>query len=47
MLVRGSWLPLVFRKKEANWELIGHAYVLGLMQGEQWEESKCQTISIG
>ena len=35
MLVKGSRVPLVFRKKGMDWELIGHAYVPRLMKGEQ------------
>jgi hypothetical protein len=35
MLVKGSRVPLIFRDRSTSWELIGHAYVPGLMKGEQ------------
>lgn len=47
MLVKGSRVPLVLRKRDTDWELIGHAYVPGLMKGEQWNEEKCERIIIG
>lgn len=47
VLLKGCWLPLVFRRREASWELIGHAYVPGVMKGEQWDESKCELIRLG
>lgn len=47
MLVKGSRVPLVLRKRDnATWELIGHAYVPGLMRGEQWNEAKCGKVII-
>lgn len=46
VLVKGCWLPLVCRKKDVSWELIGNAYVPGLMLGEKWDETKCKTIRI-
>jgi len=46
-VLKGSSVPPVFRDRGANWALIGHAYVPGLMKGEQWYEAKCQEIRIG
>jgi hypothetical protein len=46
MMVKGSSAPLVFRKKSTDWKLIGHAYVPGLMKGEQWDEGKCEKIRV-
>jgi hypothetical protein len=46
MLVKGSRVPLILRKRDRNWELIGHACVPGLMKGEQWDEKRCKGVSI-
>ncbi|CZR62708.1 uncharacterized protein PAC_12605 [Phialocephala subalpina] len=47
MLVKGSRVPLIFRKKGVtSWELIGAAHVPGLMKGERWDEVKCESIHI-
>ncbi|PVH69203.1 hypothetical protein DL98DRAFT_179421 [Cadophora sp. DSE1049] len=46
MLVKGSRVPLIFRERGTSWELIGNAFVPGVMKGEQWNEKRCQTIRI-
>jgi hypothetical protein len=47
MLVKGSRVPLIFRRKSiTTWELIGSAYVPGLMKGERWDEGRCETVKI-
>lgn len=47
MLAKGSRVPLILRKKDATtWQLIGAAYIPGLMKGERWDEGKCQSIYI-
>lgn len=46
MLVQGARVPLIMRQRGDTWELIGHAYVPGMMFGEQWDEMKCKEIVI-
>jgi hypothetical protein len=46
MLIKGSQVPLVLRRVNSSWHLVGHAYVPGLMEGEQWDEGKCGPIRI-
>jgi hypothetical protein len=46
MLVQGARVPLIMRQRGDTWELIGHAYVPGMMYGEQWDEMKCEEIVI-
>ncbi|KAH8657709.1 heterokaryon incompatibility protein-domain-containing protein [Xylariales sp. PMI_506] len=44
-LFRGGKVPFVIRKaqgaEDARWELIGPAYVHGVMHGELWDSSQC------
>jgi hypothetical protein len=47
MLVKESRVPLILRRKTSTtWELIGGANIPGLMNGEQWDEAKCETVTI-
>lgn len=46
-LCRGSKLPLILRPlASGQWELVGCAYVHGLMNGEAWNEELCQSIRV-
>jgi hypothetical protein len=44
VLVQGARIPLVVRSREGMWELVGDAYVHGVMGGELWNEDKCQRM---
>jgi hypothetical protein len=44
VLVQGARIPLVVRSREGMWELVGDAYVHGMMGGELWNEEKCQRM---
>ncbi|KAF4628511.1 hypothetical protein G7Y89_g9641 [Cudoniella acicularis] len=44
VLVQGARIPLVVRSREWMWELVGDAYVHGVMGGELWNEEKCQRM---
>jgi hypothetical protein len=44
MLCKGSEVPLVLRKEGEIWTLVGECYVHGIMNGEAFEEEKCQPI---
>ncbi|ETS75718.1 hypothetical protein PFICI_12662 [Pestalotiopsis fici W106-1] len=52
ILAKGGRAPLVIRPHEANagageyWQLVGEAYVQGIMNGEAWNETKCQAFKI-
>jgi hypothetical protein len=41
---RGSKLPLITRQRGNGWELIGAAYVHGIMQGEGFQEDLCRPM---
>ena len=46
-LAKGARTPLVLRSRpNGNWELVGDIYVHGIMQGEAFEEDKCEEIII-
>lgn len=47
-LLAGGPVPCILRQKqiESRWELVGDAYVHGIMYGEKWDESECQSIEI-
>ncbi|OCK91867.1 HET-domain-containing protein [Cenococcum geophilum 1.58] len=47
-ICKGSSVPLALRQFEnsGRWELVGDAYVHGIMQGELFEDSKCRKIII-
>jgi hypothetical protein len=48
VLMEGGKLPLIVRRKQPNdpFELIGEAYVHGIMFGEAWSPEACETIHI-
>ncbi|KAL9619119.1 MAG: hypothetical protein Q9160_006208 [Pyrenula sp. 1 TL-2023] len=48
VILEGGNLPLVMRdtKGEGVFELVGESYVHGIMFGEAWDESQCETIRI-
>jgi Heterokaryon incompatibility protein (HET) len=44
-LFRGGKTPLILRPKGAEgWELVGDAYVHGIMKGEAWDDAKCEEM---
>jgi hypothetical protein len=46
-VLKGSNVPLLLRRSATgSWELIGETYVHGIMKGEAWSESNCETINI-
>lgn len=52
ILAKGGRAPLVIRPRDENvgageyWQLVGEAYVQGIMNGEAWNETKCQAFKI-
>ncbi|KAF2811751.1 uncharacterized protein BDZ99DRAFT_519003 [Mytilinidion resinicola] len=47
-VLKGGAVPFLLRPSESgSWELIGEAYVHGIMKGEVWSEADCQSIHIG
>ncbi|KAF1981417.1 hypothetical protein K402DRAFT_235334 [Aulographum hederae CBS 113979] len=45
-LVKGSRIPLILRPKGEYWELVGAAYVHGVMHGEAFDEANCEVLWI-
>lgn len=45
-ILKGGRLPLILRPKGDTFELIGEAYVHGIMYGEAFDESLCEVIRI-
>lgn len=46
-LVRGSRVPLVLRSQDSErWTLLGDCYVHGIMHGEAFDETTCQTLLV-
>ncbi|KAL9026238.1 MAG: hypothetical protein Q9196_005063 [Gyalolechia fulgens] len=45
-LVQGGQVPLVLRQVGYYWQLVGDAYVHGIMNGDAFEENKCEMIWI-
>jgi hypothetical protein len=45
-LLKGGMVPLVLRKLDARWILIGDSYVHGIMHGEAFVEAKCEEMWI-
>jgi hypothetical protein len=41
---KGGNFPLVIRPDGLHWQLIGECYVHGIMQGEAWDEGKCEVV---
>ncbi|KAF2997810.1 hypothetical protein E8E14_005770 [Neopestalotiopsis sp. 37M] len=52
ILAKGGRAPLVIRPHDEDagageyWQLVGEAYVQGIMNGEAWNETKCQAFKI-
>jgi hypothetical protein len=48
VMCKGSKVPLVFQHHEdgKSWQLVGDAYVHGIMQGEAFDEKKCIVMTI-
>ncbi|KAF2811387.1 uncharacterized protein BDZ99DRAFT_497166 [Mytilinidion resinicola] len=45
-ILKGGKLPFILRERGSDWELIGDAYIHGIMKGEAWNESLCHPIGI-
>jgi len=45
-LFKGGMVPFVMRKVKSRWVLIGDSYLHGIMHGEAFEETKCETMWI-
>ncbi|KAK7211726.1 hypothetical protein V2G26_018904 [Clonostachys chloroleuca] len=45
-LFEGCKTPLVLKEKGNQWELVGPAYVHGVMQGEAWDDKRCVSIDL-
>ncbi|VUC22355.1 unnamed protein product [Clonostachys rosea] len=45
-LFEGCKTPLVLKEKGNQWELVGPAYVHGVMQGEAWDDTRCVSIDL-
>lgn len=43
-LVKGMKTPVIVREKDEDWVIVGLAYVHGMMNGEVWEEERCQKM---
>ncbi|KAL2074911.1 hypothetical protein VTL71DRAFT_8691 [Oculimacula yallundae] len=43
-LLKGGAAPIVLRKQGKNWEVVGEAYMPGVMHGELWEEGRCEPM---
>lgn len=41
---KGGKLPLIIRKDGEQYVLVGESYVHGIMKGEAWDESTCETM---
>jgi hypothetical protein len=46
VVLKGAKVPHVLRKRGADWELIGDAYVHGIMNGEAFTEEECVPIRL-
>lgn len=43
-ILKGGRVPIVLREKGENWEVVGEAYVHGIMEGELWDEERCREM---
>jgi hypothetical protein len=43
-LCKGGKLPLVLRKHGDDYELLGDCFIYDMMDGQLWDEGKCQKI---
>lgn len=51
VLAKGGRVPLVLRPDKQNegdryWKVVGEAYVQGIMDGEGWDEAKCEQLKV-
>ncbi|KAF2228474.1 hypothetical protein EV356DRAFT_457751 [Viridothelium virens] len=46
ILLKGGQVPYVIRQQGEKWNHIGECYVHGLMEGEAFEEERCEDIDI-
>lgn len=46
VLIAGSQAPFVLRKAGNDYQIVGDCYLHGMMNGEIWEERKCETFWI-
>lgn len=47
-LFRGGKMPLVIRETEGGtWHVVGDSYVHGIMNGEEFDGSRCNVLCIG
>ncbi|KAG8156794.1 hypothetical protein KVR01_013399 [Diaporthe batatas] len=51
VLAKGGRVPLVVRPDEQDggdryWKVVGEAYVQGIMDGEEWDEAKCEQFKV-
>jgi hypothetical protein len=45
-LFKGGKLPFVIRKEGKNWIIIGNCYIHGIMNGEDFDDARCNTMWI-
>jgi hypothetical protein len=43
-LFQGSKIPLIVRRKDSYWQLLGESYIHGMMLGELFEEELCEPM---
>lgn len=46
VLLKGGKTLYIFREETNGWRFVGDCYVHGVMDGERWDESKCQEMVI-
>lgn len=46
VLIAGSPAPFILRKAGSCYKIVGDCYLHGVMNGEAWDENKCQTLWI-
>lgn len=45
-ILRGGNYPFVLRAQGQSWSLVGECYVHGVMNGEAFDESVCESVAI-
>jgi hypothetical protein len=46
VLLQGGKTPYVIRRKEGCWQFVGDCYVHGIMDGDAWDDSKLENITL-